>query len=215
MRDPSRWQPLSLGEQLSQNGLPIPGNIQAFIGPHWGDVTGFALPAVDAATSRSTRDRHLAWAIQRPPTRSGWRRWTSCMPRASSIRPTASTIDIGPGALGANLLGTNDGVGHAIDPATGRPYAPNVVLRADFARALAEYWADGPKSETPPGHWNVIANQVADAPAFARRIGGEGPELDPLEWDVKPTSPSTERSTTRRSRPGASRASTTRRGRSR
>ena len=51
--------------------------------------------------------------------------------------------------------------------------------------SLAEFWADGPKSETPPGHWNVIANQVADSPGFELRIGGQGPVVDRLEWDVK------------------------------
>jgi hypothetical protein len=49
------------------------------------------------------------------------------------------------------------------------------VLRGDWARALTEFWADGPDSETPPGHWNSIANTVSD-------------RLNPrnrLEWDVK------------------------------
>jgi hypothetical protein len=59
------------------------------------------------------------------------------------------------------------------------------VLRADWGRVLAEYWADGPRSETPPGHWNVLANGVADHPQFEKRLGGSGPWLDPLEWDVK------------------------------
>jgi hypothetical protein len=31
----------------------------------------------------------------------------------------------------------------------------------DRAKAIAEYWADGPGSETPPGHWNVIAAWVS------------------------------------------------------
>ena len=43
MTDPNAWQPLSLGIQIAQNGLPIPGNEQSFIGPHWGFVTPFAL----------------------------------------------------------------------------------------------------------------------------------------------------------------------------
>jgi len=60
-----------------------------------------------------------------------------------------------------------------------------MVPRADFARVLAEFWADGPHSETPPGHWNTIANAVTDSPGFERRIGGRGPQVDPLEWDVK------------------------------
>jgi hypothetical protein len=94
-------------------------------------------------------------------------------------------IDIGPGALGGNTLGTNDGDGHDLNPATGEPYEPDMVLRGDYARALAQFWADGPASETPPGHWNTVANDVSDTPGFRFRIGGTGPEVDRLEWDVK------------------------------
>ena len=60
-----------------------------------------------------------------------------------------------------------------------------MVKQGDFARALTEFWADGPKSETPPGHWNVIANTVSDELAPNLRIGGTGPTVDRLEWDVK------------------------------
>jgi hypothetical protein len=31
----------------------------------------------------------------------------------------------------------------------------------DEQKAIAEYWADGPRSELPPGHWNVLAHFVA------------------------------------------------------
>ena len=61
-----------------------------------------------------------------------------------------------------------------MNPATGEPYAPDIVPRGDFERVLAEFWADGPRSETPPGHWNVIANQVSDSPGLGdahRRAG--------------------------------------------
>ena len=57
--------------------------------------------------------------------------------------------------------------------------------RGDYTRVLAEFWADGPNSETPPGHWFTILNHVTDHPTVQRRIGGVGPELGPLEWDVK------------------------------
>jgi len=70
------------------------------------------------------------------------------------------------------------------NPVTGQPYAPNVVLRGDFTRCLTEFWADGPSSETPPGHWNLIANQVSDNTATLQ-IGGTSPVVDRLEWDVK------------------------------
>jgi hypothetical protein len=95
------------------------------------------------------------------------------------------TIDISPASLGNNTLGTNDGHGRPINPATGSPYTPEIVKRGDFGRVLAEFWADGPNSETPPGHWNVLANAVADNPSFSKRIGGTGPALDDLEWDIK------------------------------
>ncbi len=50
---------------------------------------------------------------------------------------------------------------------------------------LAEFWADGPQSETPPGHWFSILNYVSDHPALEKRFNGTGPVLDDLEWDVK------------------------------
>jgi len=50
---------------------------------------------------------------------------------------------------------------------------------------LAEFWADGPASETPPGHWNALANAVADFPGLGKKVGGTGPLLNDLEWDVK------------------------------
>ncbi len=44
LRDPDRWQPLALAQIVSQNGVPVPGKVQSYIGPHWGHVTSFALP---------------------------------------------------------------------------------------------------------------------------------------------------------------------------
>ena len=81
--------------------------------------------------------------------------------------------------------GGQSGDGHAVNPITGQPYAPNVVPRGDYTRVLAEFWADGPASETPPGHWFTILNTVMDHPLFERRLWGEGDELDALEYDVK------------------------------
>jgi len=97
----------------------------------------------------------------------------------------APTVDISPGAYGNNPLGSNDGTGHAVNPMTDQSYAPQVVKLGDFARVLAEFWADGPNSETPPGHWNVLANQISEHPLAAHRFQGLGEPLDRLEWDVK------------------------------
>jgi len=32
----------------------------------------------------------------------------------------------------------------------------------DRQKSIAEYWADGPNSELPPGHWHLFALQVAE-----------------------------------------------------
>lgn len=32
----------------------------------------------------------------------------------------------------------------------------------DKQKVLAEYWADGPRSETPPGHWNALAHGISE-----------------------------------------------------
>ena len=41
-------------------------------------------------------------------------------------------------------------------------YIINVTARLnDRKKAIAEYWADGPASETPPGHWNLHAKFVS------------------------------------------------------
>jgi hypothetical protein len=83
------------------------------------------------------------------------------------------------------LEGGDASTGYRENPVTGEPYEPQLVLRGDYARVLAEFWADGPESETPPGHWFVIFNEVTDHPLLERRIGGLGQEVGPLEWDIK------------------------------
>ena len=183
MRDPDSWQPLALARIVAQNGIAQPGSVQSFIGPHWGRVAGFAL---SASTAGVPIDPGAPPRLAAAGGRAYQRDALAVLRRSAELDPRDGvSIDIGPGARGANSLGANDGHGHDVNPATGRPYAPNVVPRADYARALAEYWADGPRSETPPGHWNSVANEVSDSPGLTRRIGGRGREVDRLEWDVK------------------------------
>jgi len=179
--DPDRWQPLALDQIVTQNGILQPGKVQGYVGAQWRDVRPFAL--------RRNAPEALYFDLGAPPS------WSTPESRAlvlDVIRKEAfldttlpGTIDVAPGAYGNNSLGANDGSGHPLNPMTGAPYASHVVPTADFGRVLAEFWADGPRSETPPGHWNVLANAVANDPRFERRFGGKGPELDRLEWDVK------------------------------
>lgn len=185
MTDPNRWQPLQLEHMISQNGIPVTNGVQEAIGPHWGHVTGFALP--DGGDRGLPVDPGPPPRLLDPVTDAEFREQAVEVIRLSSqLDPSDGVmLDISPGAIGGNPLGSNDGQGHAVNPATGQPYAPDLVLRGDFGRVISEFWADGPKSETPPGHWNVLANLVSDELAPDLRIAGAGAAVDRLEWDVK------------------------------
>jgi hypothetical protein len=178
--DPGKFQRLNLAQAVTQNGIVVPGGVQGYIGAGWGDVTPFALgDKLDGGLYLDPGQVPRFDPAMKPFI-------VDVIEKSAWLDPADTTpIDLSPGALGNNPLGTNAGAGHAMNPATQQPYAPNVVRRSDFGRVLAEFWADGPKSETPPGHWNTLANEVSDAPGFERRWRGTGPQLSPLEWDVK------------------------------
>jgi hypothetical protein len=182
MNDPNRWQPLALDEQVSQNDIPIPDKVQRNVTPHWGHVTSFAMTPQEQGLPI---DPGVPPRLNDQVTDAQFRTEALEIIRRSSLLESDDEIDISPGAFGNSDLGTNDGTGYSVNPVTGEPYAPNMVKTGDYARALTEFWADGPASETPPGHWNTVANAVVDSPGFERRIGGTGDVLDPLEWDVK------------------------------
>ena len=185
MADPNRWQPLQIEHMISQNGIPVVNGVQVAVGPHWGGVKGFALPALDG--KKTPIDPGPPPRLGDPATDPTFKEQVVEVIRLGSLLdPTEGlTIDISPGARGNSTLGSNDGKGHPVNPATGQPYPPDVVNEGDFARVMAEFWADGPNSETPPGHWNVLANLVSDEMAPNLKIGGSGPNVDRLEWDVK------------------------------
>ena len=109
-------------------------------------------------------------------------------------------IDISPASLGNAgelpeaeqfyeyynyLEGGDISMGHPFNPITGQPYEPQMVPRGDYTRVLAEFWADGPDSETPPGHWFTLINYVNSHPMLEKRYEGVGPIIDDLEWDIK------------------------------
>ena len=188
MVDPNRWQPLAFDVRIAQNGLIVPDLVQIFVASHWGDVLPFAL--------RQLSQNGVYHDPGLPPQLGGvgdaeYKDGNVDVVRFSSLLDPTVTglddlIDISPGAMGNNTLGTNDGSGRPMNPVTGKYYAPNLVPHGDYGRVVAEFWADGPKSETPPGHWNTLANEkVADHRSFERRFEGTGPPLDELEWDVK------------------------------
>jgi hypothetical protein len=186
MADPNRWQPLQMEVAVSQNGIGTT-NLQTAIGTQWGFVDGFGVLdpdgdglAVDPGPQPRLGDTGTDAILKEQVI--------EIIRDSAQLDPArGKMIDVSPGALGANDLGTNNGIGHPVNPVTGQPYQAQMVNQADFMRAATQFWADGPASETPPGHWNVLANDVSDEleAAGALRIGGTGPVLERLEWDVK------------------------------
>ena len=183
--DPNRWQPLQIEHLLSQNGVVLASGVQQAVGPHWGHVTSFGIPP--GGPSGVPFDPGGPPRLGDPSTDALFKTQVVEVIRDSSLLDAVSdaTLDISPAAIGANALGSNSGHGYAKNPATGMAYAAQIARAGDFYRAIAEFWADGPNSETPPGHWNVLGNAVSDALAPNLRIGGSGPVVDRLQWDVK------------------------------
>jgi len=213
LNDPNRWQPLTLEVFIDQSGNMIPGNTPDFLSPEWGQVHAFALKDSDAVIyNRDNFDYKVYHDPGVPPLidleedneSSDLFKWGFSLVSiwSSHLDPADGVeIDISPASIGNindlpqtfadqtsfynYIEGGDIGEGHDLNPVTNLPYEPNVVKRADYARVLAEFWADGPDSETPPGHWFTILNYVTDHPEFSRQYNGRGEELDPLEWDVK------------------------------
>ncbi len=212
INDINRWQALSLEVFIDQSGQPVEGNVQPFLSPEWGNVSPFSLTEEDLTIHY--RDGHEYWVYHDPgpppylrPDGSGsseYYQWGFALVAgwSSHLDPADGVWwDISPGSIGNiselpesyetydqfyDLIeGGDPSLGHSINPHTGEPYKPQIVPRGDYTRVLAEFWADGPDSETPPGHWFTILNYVNDHPELTKNFLGEGPELDDLEWDVK------------------------------
>lgn len=211
--NPNRWQPLTLDVFIDQSGNVIPINTPPFLSPEWGQVTPFALKPEDLTVYQ--RNSFNYWVYHDPgmpphldTTSIGGLseeyKWNFSLVSiwSSHLDPYDGVMwDISPASIGniqeypTSVEGLRDfynlenggdpGQGHALNPHTGQPYTPQIVPRGDYTRVLAEFWADGPDSETPPGHWFTILNYVSDHPLFVKKFRGEGSVLNDLEWDVK------------------------------
>jgi len=206
--DLNRWQPLALERFIDQAGNPVQSQPD-FLSPEWGEVVPFALAEADRVAYERDGATYLVYHDPgAPPSAEGpladqydWG-FSLVAVWSSHLSPSdGEMIDISPSSLGNirsyptsfseypefyDLIdGGDPGDGHAANPVTGAPYEPQLVPRGDYARVLAEFWADGPDSETPPGHWFAILNEVNDHELLERRFGGAGPSLNKLEWDVK------------------------------
>lgn len=212
MTDPNRWQPLTLQVFIDQSGNVYPINTPAFVGAEWGQVPGFALSADDLTINQ--RDGFDYWVYHDPgmPPQMDTANVNAFVQQykftfemvaiwSSHLSADDPTVwDISPASIGNiqnyptdvadypqfySIAGGDPGQGWNLNPVTGQPYQAQYVKRGDYTRVLAEFWADGPSSETPPGHWFTILNYVTDHPMLEKRFEGTGPLLSDLEWDVK------------------------------
>ena len=206
LTDPNRWQPLSLQYFEDQGGNPVPFGYPPFLSPEWGQVDAFALVPEDLTVYN--RDGFDYWVFHDPgppPQLDGvgddYYRWGFELVATWSgqLAPDGVDWDVSPATIGnAPLAATNQWAsfydlmgggdwsqGYTENPVTHLPYEAQMRPRGDYARILAEFWADGPASETPPGHWFVILNYVNDHQLFEKRLHGVGPIIEDLEWDVK------------------------------
>ncbi|MCC6461001.1 MAG: vanadium-dependent haloperoxidase [Saprospiraceae bacterium] len=211
--DLNRWQPLQFTQFVDQSGNTSLNAVPAFLSPEWGNVAPFSLQPADAVIRQRDGHDYRLYHDPGPPALldtsatgglSDEYKWNFALVSiwAALLDPKDGVlIDISPASIGNNtnyptdipglrdfynlFEGGDDSPGHLLNPKTGLPYAPQIVPRGDYTRVLAEFWADGPSSETPPGHWFTILNYVNDQPDLVRRVRGSGPLCDPLEWDVK------------------------------
>lgn len=212
LADPNRWQPLTFIQFIDQSGFET-ASTPNFLSPEWGKVLPFALKSKDLTIYE--REGNPYWVYHDPGLPPFLRKedprsvmeaykwnfslvslWSSHLDPSDGIEWDISPASIGnvpsfPTTLEEYktfydpFTGGDPSVGHTKNPYTGQPYEPQLVPRADYARVLAEFWADGPHSETPPGHWFTILNYVNDHPLFKKRFRGAGAILDDLEWDIK------------------------------
>ncbi|MGB2225255.1 MAG: FG-GAP-like repeat-containing protein [Polaribacter sp.] len=211
---PNRWQSLSLDTYIDQSGNLIEGETIDFLNPEWGDVWPFAMNDSHKTTYERNGNTYYVYHDPLNPPELGSsenvldeaykKGFSQVAIWSSHLDPTDGVMwDISPKSIGKiessafptnyseysnfynYFLGGDIGTGHSVNPTTNQPYESQTVPRGDYTRVLAEFWADGPDSETPPGHWFTILNYVNDNENLVKKLEGKGEILSHLEWDVK------------------------------
>ena len=211
LTEPNHWQALTIEEFIDQSGNYFPGGAPEFLSPEWGKVIPFSIKEEDLTIHNSTD--YSFWVYHDPGSPSFIKegdgindpyKWGFALVSiwGSHLDPNDDVmIDVSPSSIGnisifpetfdeyKDFYNLEDGgdpsFGWNVNPSTGLPYEEQLVPRGDYTRVLAEFWADGPDSETPPGHWFTILNYVSDHPNLIKKFKGEGEVLEDLEWDVK------------------------------
>ena len=213
LTQPNRWQSINLSTFIGQSGV-TEQETPPFLSPEWGLVTPFGLPDSVMTMHIRDNWTYPVWLDQGPPPLVSltytdgvndpytWGfsmvlRWSEHLDPADGVMMDISPASIGNVDPDLFNLGFDDydqfydwdnggdaSQGHALNPKTGLAYEPQIVPRGDYGRVLAEFWADGPDSETPPGHWFTILNSVMDHPEFVSKWKGEGPVRSKFDWSI-------------------------------
>ncbi len=212
INDINRWQPLAFEKFVDQAGNELAGNVPEFLGPEWGKVLPFGLRKADLKILKRDGENYPVYFDPGSPPMfldsegnlNDAFVWNHSLVSiwGSHLNPDDQVVwDISPGGIGNlnfdeiacdleslkkmyNINGGDHSPGHPYNPFTGKPYKKNLAFRGDYTRVIAEFWADGPDSETPPGHWFTILNYVSDHPSFEIKFEGIN-SMDRLEWDIK------------------------------
>jgi hypothetical protein len=160
MHDQTFWQPLAFGDKAIQGGLPVPTDVQSFVGAQWGHVRGFALPSsskgvpIDPGAPRLGDPTSVAYkraavaAIRRSADRAGAAivaRWSG---ESAPVRWNAIANAVGdaerPGTAAGRLardvkvyFALNAGLHDAAIAAWGAKRAYQSVRPISMIRALA------------------------------------------------------------------------------
>jgi hypothetical protein len=153
---PQRYEPVNAADPASGRtpGQPAfePNHWQPLRVPSGGVVDAQGNPTIDVRNSASYVDQKYLtphWGTVRPfALASGDQFRPPAPPLAGSSKPYTD-------ALGRTM--TND---QAYKAQFTQVLNFNAHL-TDEMKCIAEYWADGPRSETPPGHWNTLAHGIS------------------------------------------------------
>lgn len=158
---PQLYQPSNSADPQADNA---PGN-DGYLPNHWQPLrvpTGiltdeYGQPAANAEIPESFADQTFLtphWGAVTPfALTKGFQFRPPAPPQYGSDEPY---ID----ALGQSM--SND---EAFRQQVGEIAATSAEL-TDEQKVIAEYWADGPRSETPPGHWNSLAHGISERDAL-------------------------------------------------
>ncbi len=214
IEDPNRWQPLEFSTFIDQSGEITESAIPDFLSPEWGIVRPFSLVQDDLTVFNRDGFDYWVYHDPGPPPYHNPEnnsedtelyQWNFSLVAIWSGHLDANLskeINISPASIGnyvfsdlpstftnqkafySYIEGGDASQGHSVNPFTNQPYENQIVKLGDYGRVLAEFWADGPDSETPPGHWFTLLNYVSDR-ISDKKFNGQGETLSNLEWDIK------------------------------